>query len=213
MWGDLYVCNLCPYRATLHQNASSSFFICHLQVATAATCISVIRPVVSLRGKLSSVCCQWFNTVRTHIAHARDRSVLQPQNCATKWLPQWTRLCVFKQVLILKTWCLLCCYVINILILLLLASCLFQNFHRCFEWETPSQKDLIPFICVVFSNAVPSWKNALALPVQNSGSKGFLSVTWNSVKSVQLKTLTFCSCKSTLVCDCFYRCYVCQIKS
>lgn len=71
-----------------------------------------------------------------------------------------------------------------------------------------SQKDLIPFICVVFSNVVLSWKNALALPVQNSGSKGFFSVKWNCVKSVRLKILTFCSCKSTLVFVCFPRCCV-----
>lgn len=48
-----------------------------------------------------------------------------------------------------------------------------------------SQKDLIPFICVVFLNVVLSWKNALALPAQSSGVKRFLfSVKWNRVKSV-----------------------------
>lgn len=30
------------------------------------------------------------------------------------------------------------------------AGCLLPHFHRCFEWETPSLKDLIPVICVVF---------------------------------------------------------------
>lgn len=34
------------------------------------------------------------------------------------------------------------------------AKCLFPQFHRCFEWETLNPKELIPFICVVFSNVV-----------------------------------------------------------
>lgn len=76
-----------------------------------------------------------------------------------------------------------------------------------------SQKGLIPFICVVFSNVVLSWKNAVALPVQSFGSKGFFSVKLNCVKSVRLKTLTFCSCKSTFVFVSFSRCCVCQMKT
>lgn len=48
--------------------------------------------------------------------------------------------------------------------------------------ERYANRILILFICVVFSNAVLRWKNASALPGQSSGSKGFFSVKWNSVK-------------------------------
>lgn len=75
--GNLHVCNLCPSRAALHQDASSAFsYITCSLLSFAATCTSVIRPVVHLRGKPSSVHCGWFNTVRIHI-NVWDRPVQQ----------------------------------------------------------------------------------------------------------------------------------------
>lgn len=125
--------------------------IYHLQLAISATCMSVIRPVVSLWGEPSST--HWFNAMRTHIAHIGDRSVLQ--------LTQNGHCGVFrpKACFNSKSWR-LCFCVIIILTRLPFASFVFRCFCRCFEWESPVQMDLILFICVVFSNVVSSWKNA-----------------------------------------------------
>lgn len=63
-------------------------------------------------------------------------------------------------------------YVTNILILPFLPIVCFHISTDVLNEKHWNLKELIPFICVVFSNVVLSWKNASVLPVQSSGSKG-----------------------------------------
>lgn len=157
MWGDLYICDPVPVEGPHSIKMPAPLFYYHLRLDIAATCISVIRPVVRLWCKPSSAHCQWFNTVPGSFRSGRPSG----------------QLCGPVLALFLKD-CLLCFDVVNISILFPFANRVFQCFYRCFEWETPSQKNLIPFICVVFESVVRSWKNALALPVESSQSERFL---------------------------------------
>lgn len=73
-------------------------------------------------------------------------------------------------------------------------SCqLFLHFYRCFVWETLSPSELIPLIRVLFWNR----KMLNFCQCRARGQRvSFLSS--GTVKSMQLKTLTFCNCKYSL---------------
>lgn len=127
-------------------------FYYHLQLDIAATCLSVIRPVVSLWGKPSSERCQWFNTVPCSFR---------------RWSIMWASLCFnSKRLMFALLWC--DKYLNTVPVCQLWFSVFLQMF-----WMR-KKKYLIPFICVVFSTVVHSWKNALALPVESSQSERFL---------------------------------------
>lgn len=139
--------------------------------------------------------------MKGHISHSRDSSAVSELDLRNE------KCCeiLFSMFSFLGT--ILFFDVMNILTLPFLPFCLFPHFCRCFKWVTLSPKEIIPLICVVFSTV--AGKNASALPVQSSGSKGALCQVELSETCVTT-TPIFCSCKSSFVfLSSFSRCCVC----
>ena len=147
--------------------------------------MTVIRPLVSLRGEPSSVHCSWFSAARRRISHTRD-SVAPFRMASVRF---WKILAWFKSLKLFFIWW-------NVLILPRLANYLYQHFRRCFEWEMQKPKGLNSLhLCGIFECSPQLEKCLGSASAELRGQKVFLLCQVEPCKIC----VTLCSCGSRVM--------------